>query len=95
MPCSPDVSLTELAHLTAGYTGADIKLVCREAAVAALEVFFHLSHGFHYYFLLLDNCSSLHSFHEKGKDDLFDKLRSSYICVFFISFQLSVIYILF
>lgn len=38
MPCSPDVNLKELARLTAGYTGADIKLVCREAAVAALDV---------------------------------------------------------
>ncbi|KAG0492254.1 hypothetical protein HPP92_005334 [Vanilla planifolia] len=37
MPCSSDVSLKELASLTAGYTGADIKLACREAAVAALE----------------------------------------------------------
>ncbi|XP_062197485.1 calmodulin-interacting protein 111 [Phragmites australis] len=37
MPCSPDVNLNELARLTEGYTGADIKLVCREAAVAALD----------------------------------------------------------
>ncbi|XP_020576783.1 calmodulin-interacting protein 111 [Phalaenopsis equestris] len=37
MPCGPDVSPSELARLTPGYTGADIKLVCREAAVAALE----------------------------------------------------------
>ncbi|TVU45998.1 hypothetical protein EJB05_05510, partial [Eragrostis curvula] len=37
MPCSPDVDLSELARLTEGYTGADIKLVCREAAVAALD----------------------------------------------------------
>jgi AAA family ATPase len=38
IPCSPDVDLNELARLTEGYTGADIKLVCREAAVAALDV---------------------------------------------------------
>jgi len=38
MPCSPDVNLKDLARLTEGYTGADIKLVCREAAVAALDV---------------------------------------------------------
>ncbi|KAG8056187.1 hypothetical protein GUJ93_ZPchr0001g30519 [Zizania palustris] len=38
MPCSPDVNLNELARLTEGYTGADIKLVCREAAIAALDV---------------------------------------------------------
>uniref|UniRef100_A0A0A9F838 AAA+ ATPase domain-containing protein n=1 Tax=Arundo donax TaxID=35708 RepID=A0A0A9F838_ARUDO len=37
MPCCPDVDLKELAKLTEGYTGADIKLVCREAAVAALD----------------------------------------------------------
>uniref|UniRef100_A0A0A9H6V4 CIP111 n=1 Tax=Arundo donax TaxID=35708 RepID=A0A0A9H6V4_ARUDO len=37
MPCCPDVDLKELARLTEGYTGADIKLVCREAAVAALD----------------------------------------------------------
>lgn len=38
MPCGPDVRLRELAVLTEGYTGADIKLVCREAAISALEV---------------------------------------------------------
>ncbi|KAL6868088.1 hypothetical protein ACP4OV_014933 [Aristida adscensionis] len=37
MPCSLDVNLNELARLTEGYTGADIKLVCRESAVAALN----------------------------------------------------------
>ncbi|WVZ85713.1 hypothetical protein U9M48_032604 [Paspalum notatum var. saurae] len=37
MPRSPDVNLKELARLTEGYTGADIKLICREAAVAALD----------------------------------------------------------
>ncbi|GJN23972.1 hypothetical protein PR202_gb11674 [Eleusine coracana subsp. coracana] len=43
MPCSPDVNLNELARLTEGYTGADIKLVCREAAVAALDENFEIS----------------------------------------------------
>ena len=38
MPCSPDVCIKELALLTEGYTGADIPLICREAALAALEV---------------------------------------------------------
>ncbi|KAK1323091.1 hypothetical protein QJS10_CPA02g00742 [Acorus calamus] len=37
MPCSSAVDLRELASLTEGYTGADIKLICREAAIAALE----------------------------------------------------------
>ncbi|KAK6944478.1 AAA ATPase, AAA+ lid domain [Dillenia turbinata] len=37
MPCSSDVSIKELASLTEGYTGADISLICREAAVAAIE----------------------------------------------------------
>ncbi|KAJ0972843.1 hypothetical protein J5N97_020802 [Dioscorea zingiberensis] len=37
MPCSSDVCMEELARLTEGYTGADIKLICREAALAALE----------------------------------------------------------
>lgn len=37
MPCSADMNLNELARLTEGYTGADIKLICREAAVAALD----------------------------------------------------------
>lgn len=40
MPCSADMNLNELARLTEGYTGADIKLICREAAVAALDVCF-------------------------------------------------------
>ncbi|KAG6494079.1 hypothetical protein ZIOFF_049098 [Zingiber officinale] len=38
IPCSSDVSIRDLAQLTQGYTGADIKLVCREAAIAALEL---------------------------------------------------------
>uniref|UniRef100_K4A5G0 AAA+ ATPase domain-containing protein n=1 Tax=Setaria italica TaxID=4555 RepID=K4A5G0_SETIT len=42
IPCGPDVNLEELARLTEGYTGADIKLVCREAAVAALDESFDI-----------------------------------------------------
>ncbi|KAG4396164.1 hypothetical protein GLYMA_19G127101v4 [Glycine max] len=37
IPCDSDVSLKELARLTDGCTGADISLICREAAVAAIE----------------------------------------------------------
>ena len=37
-PCSSDVSIKDLARLTEGFTGADISLICREAALAALEV---------------------------------------------------------
>ncbi|RDY01976.1 Calmodulin-interacting protein 111, partial [Mucuna pruriens] len=37
IPCGSDVSLKELAQLTDGCTGADISLICREAAVAAIE----------------------------------------------------------
>ncbi|KAK9165135.1 hypothetical protein Scep_000326 [Stephania cephalantha] len=37
MPCGSDVNLKELAHLTGGCTGADISLICREAALAAME----------------------------------------------------------
>ncbi|KAL2320617.1 hypothetical protein Fmac_029586 [Flemingia macrophylla] len=37
IPCGSDVSLKELAQLTGGCTGADISLICREAAVAAIE----------------------------------------------------------
>ncbi|XP_057503383.1 calmodulin-interacting protein 111 isoform X2 [Actinidia eriantha] len=37
IPCSPDVCIKELALLTEGCTGADISLICREAALAALE----------------------------------------------------------
>lgn len=39
VPCSSDVNIKELACLTVGCTGADIALICREAAVAAIEVF--------------------------------------------------------
>lgn len=38
MPCAPDVCIMELANLTEGCTGADISLICREAALAAIEV---------------------------------------------------------
>ncbi|KAI4300919.1 hypothetical protein L6164_034245 [Bauhinia variegata] len=37
IPCDSDVSTKELARLTDGCTGADISLICREAAVAAIE----------------------------------------------------------
>ncbi|XP_038718921.1 calmodulin-interacting protein 111-like isoform X2 [Tripterygium wilfordii] len=37
IPCSSDISIKELASLTDGYTGADIALICREAAIAAIE----------------------------------------------------------
>jgi len=40
MPCSADMNLNELARLTEGYTGADIKLICREAAVDVCFSFF-------------------------------------------------------
>ena len=38
IPCSSEVNIKELAHHTDGYTGADISLICREAAIAAIEV---------------------------------------------------------
>ncbi|KAM7271714.1 hypothetical protein ACFE04_030928 [Oxalis oulophora] len=37
IPCCADVSIKELARLAKGCTGADISLICREAAVAAIE----------------------------------------------------------
>ncbi|THG06010.1 hypothetical protein TEA_021328 [Camellia sinensis var. sinensis] len=37
MPCSPDICINELALLTEGCTGADLSLICREAALAAIE----------------------------------------------------------
>ncbi|KAL4182495.1 hypothetical protein AMTRI_Chr11g150400 [Amborella trichopoda] len=37
IPCGSDVNLSELASLTEGCTGADVSLICREAALAALE----------------------------------------------------------
>lgn len=39
IPCSSDVNIKDLARLSEGCTGADISLICREAALAALEVF--------------------------------------------------------
>lgn len=38
IPCSPDVNIKELAYLTDRCTGADISLICREAAMSAIEV---------------------------------------------------------
>ncbi|KAI3444293.1 hypothetical protein Pfo_000958 [Paulownia fortunei] len=37
MPCSSDVCISELSLLTEGCTGADISLICREAAITAIE----------------------------------------------------------
>jgi transitional endoplasmic reticulum ATPase len=37
MPLAKDVSLEDLAEKTAGYSGADIDAVCREAAMLALR----------------------------------------------------------
>ncbi|CAH9105362.1 unnamed protein product [Cuscuta epithymum] len=37
IPCGSDVCIKELARLTDGCTGADISLICREAAIAAIE----------------------------------------------------------
>ncbi|GAB2295622.1 hypothetical protein Dimus_029778 [Dionaea muscipula] len=37
MPCSSSVDVVELARLTEGCTGADISLICREAAIQAIE----------------------------------------------------------
>ncbi|KAI3968229.1 hypothetical protein MKX01_018532 [Papaver californicum] len=37
MPCGSDVIIRELSILTEGCTGADISLICREAALAAIE----------------------------------------------------------
>lgn len=51
IPCGPDVRLRELAVLTEGYTGADIKLVCREAAISALEVILHCFTFVHHFML--------------------------------------------
>lgn len=38
IPCSSDVNIRELACLSEGCTGADISLICREAAISAIEV---------------------------------------------------------
>jgi len=37
MPLAKDVDLKELAHLTKGYSGADIESICREAAIISLR----------------------------------------------------------
>ncbi|GFQ00692.1 calmodulin-interacting protein 111 [Phtheirospermum japonicum] len=37
MPCGADVCIGELSLLTEGCTGADVSLICREAAIAAIE----------------------------------------------------------
>jgi len=37
MPLAKDVDLKELAHMTRGYSGADIASICREAAINALR----------------------------------------------------------
>ncbi|HIE19353.1 TPA: AAA family ATPase [Candidatus Bathyarchaeota archaeon] len=37
MPLAKDVDLPKLAHLTKGYSGADIESICREAAIIALR----------------------------------------------------------
>jgi len=37
MPLSKDVDLDQVAHMAAGYSGADIEAVCREAAMNALR----------------------------------------------------------
>ena len=36
MPCDPDVSAAELADLTEGCSGAELKHLCNEAGLAAL-----------------------------------------------------------
>jgi transitional endoplasmic reticulum ATPase len=37
MPLSEDVDITELARMSAGFSGADIEALCREAAINALR----------------------------------------------------------
>lgn len=37
MPVAVDVNLGELAEVTTGYSGADLALLCREAAYIALS----------------------------------------------------------
>ncbi|KAF2290484.1 hypothetical protein GH714_013662 [Hevea brasiliensis] len=45
IPCSSDISIKELAHLTEGCTGADISFICREAAIAAIEDPYKICHA--------------------------------------------------
>jgi len=65
IPCSSDICLKELASITKGYTGADISLICREAAIAALEV--------RYILVLVSStkpeicCKCLTSFYQSGE----------------------------
>lgn len=37
MPLAPDVDLARLAEVTGGYVGADLEILCKEAAMAALR----------------------------------------------------------
>lgn len=37
MPVSPDLDLKKLADITEGYSGADLEMLCREAALSALR----------------------------------------------------------
>jgi len=37
MPLAPDVDLSKLADMTEGYSGADLEMLCREAALSALR----------------------------------------------------------
>jgi SpoVK/Ycf46/Vps4 family AAA+-type ATPase len=46
MPCALDVNIRDLSIRTKGYTGADIAGICREAAMAALEVVLYESHHY-------------------------------------------------
>lgn len=63
MPCSSDVSIKELACLTEGYTGADISLICREAAISAIEVH-SVFRGRHSYIgMVFSDRTPFHCFH--------------------------------
>ena len=57
IPCSSAICLKELASVTKGYTGADISLTCRGAAIAALEVNFFFS--FHQFNIFLSGKSRI------------------------------------
>jgi transitional endoplasmic reticulum ATPase len=37
LPLTEDVNLGELADATGGWTGADLELICKKAAILALE----------------------------------------------------------